>query len=113
MTIEHLKKDLRKVVAAIGVVEGQAIKRSTPEATSFLEGFKADRQATRKGYVNIITGDQTTVINDLVRMQAKEEYLTGLIDAYEEPAIQKKSLVMQKEKLLSLIAEKENAHVGR
>lgn len=113
MTVETLKSDLRKVHVALGIVESQILKRSSPEAKSILEGYEHDRARVRESYMNIDVTDAGLALGALIRMQAKEEYLTELIDAYSEPVIQKKSLASQKEKLLSLIEEKKNAPTGR
>ena len=112
-TTEHLESSLGTITSQIADLNQKVVARSSLEAKRMNDGFNADLQIIRSGYSRIDTGDHQQAITELIKLQAKEEYVQDIINGFEKPIQQKKGLEEQRKKLQKELKDREDAVQSR
>ena len=107
-TTENLKASLNSVNDNIAVLTKQIIARSSPEAKKMNDGFNADLRKIQSEYSRIDTGDHQRAITELIKLQAKEEYVRDIVCGFENPINQKNTLEEQRKKLQKELKDRED-----
>ena len=112
-TRENIEKNLEAVIRSLDEVNKKVGSRSTIEAKNMHEGFKSDIAKIRAQYSQIDTSDHQQAITELIKLQAKEEYVQDMISGFEKPIQEKKYLEEQRRNLQKELKERSEAEQTR